>query len=298
MQASLLQEIKAFFIKGSILARLVGLNLAVFLLISLLRVTFFLLNIEGTAEAISQWLGISSNVHIILYRPWTLLTYMFVHFDLLHILFNMIVLFVGGRIFSEFIGSDRLTGTYLFGGLAGALFYIVSFNVFPAFSEVKSFSLAIGASASVLAVFVAIAAYMPDYRLPLILLGPVRLKYIALFFVVLDLISIDQGNPGGHLAHLGGACWGFVYARMLKNDIDPALSLGKWLNAFASLFSSRSGMRVNYKSERPVSDDAYNRQRVEYQNKMDAILDKISKGGYDSLSKEEKAFLFRMGNKS
>lgn len=298
MQASLLQEIKAFFIRGSVLARLVGFNLAVFLLISLLRVTFFLLNIEGTAEAISQWLGISSNVHIILHRPWTVFTYMFVHFDLLHILFNMIVLFVGGRIFSEFVGSDRLTGTYLFGGLAGALFYIVSFNVFPAFSEVKSFSLAIGASASVLAVFVAIAAYMPDYRLPLILLGPVRLKYIALFFVVLDLISIDQGNPGGHLAHLGGACWGFVYARMLKNGLDPALSLGKWLNAFVSLFSSRPRMHVNYKSERLVSDNAYNRQRIEYQNKMDAILDKISKGGYDSLSKEEKAFLFRMGNKS
>lgn len=298
MQTSLLQEIKAFFIRGSVLARLVGLNLAVFLLISLIRVLFFLLNIEGVSGVISQWLGISSNMQLVLFRPWTLFTYMFLHYELLHIFFNMIVLFVGGKIFSDFIGSDRLTGTYLLGGLAGAIVYIVSFNIFPAFTEVKSFSLAIGASASVLAVFVAIAAYMPDYKLPMILLGPVRLKYIAIFFVVIDLISIDQGNPGGHLAHLGGACWGFLYAGMLKKGKDPALYLGKWLDAFASLFKRPSGMHVNYKSERPLSDDEYNRKKAEYQNKMDAILDKISKGGYDSLSKEEKAFLFRMGNKS
>ncbi len=297
MQKSIFQEIKDFFLRGSILARLIGINVAVFILVNLIRVFFFLLNIDGAGDALGHWLAVSSNVHVILHRPWTLITYMFLHFDFLHILFNMIVLYVGGRLFSEFIGPERLTGTYLIGGLAGAIFYVVSFNVFPVFAEVAPFSIALGASASVLAVFIAIAVYMPNYQLPLLLLGRIRLKYIAIFFVVLDIISIDKGNPGGHLAHLGGAFWGFIYATMLKSGKDPALVLGFYLDKFVGLFHRRPKMKVEYTRERPVTDEEYNRQRAERQKKMDKILDKISKSGYESLTKEEKELLFKMGDK-
>lgn len=297
MQTSLFQEIRNFFARGSILARLIGVNVAIFVAVNLIRVFFFLWNVDGTAEAMSQWLGISSNVHVVLHRPWTLFTYMFLHFDFLHILFNMIVLYVGGRLFSDFIGQDRLTATYLLGGLAGALFYIISFNVFPVFEEVVSFSLAIGASASVLAIFIAIATYMPNYQLPLLLFGRIRLKYIAIFFVVLDLISIDQGNPGGHLAHLGGALWGYIYARLLKSGRDPAMVIGFYLEKVIRIFRKRPTMRVEYTRERYVSDEEYNKQRAEQQQKIDHILDKISKHGYDSLTKEEKQLLFKMGDK-
>ncbi len=296
MQTSLFQEIRNFFARGSILARLIGVNVAIFVAVNLIRVFFFLWNVDGTAEAMSQWLGISSNVHVVLHRPWTLFTYMFLHFDFLHILFNMIVLYVGGRLFSDFIGQDRLTATYLLGGLAGALFYIISFNVFPVFEEVVSFSLAIGASASVLAIFIAIATYMPNYQLPLLLFGRIRLKYIAIFFVVLDLISIDQGNPGGHLAHLGGALWGYIYARLLRSGRDPAMVLGFYLEKMIRIFRKRPAMRVEYTRERYVSDEDYNEQRAEQQKKIDHILDKISKHGYDSLTKEEKQLLFKMGD--
>ncbi len=297
MQTSLFQEIRNFFARGSVLARLIGINVAIFVAANLIRVFFFLWNVEGAAEAMSQWLGISSNVHVVLHRPWTLITYMFLHFDFLHILFNMIVLYVGGRLFSDFIGQDRLTATYLLGGLAGALFYIVSFNVFPVFEEVVAFSLAIGASASVLAIFIAIATYMPNYQLPLLLFGRIRLKYIAIFFVVLDLISIDHGNPGGHLAHLGGALWGYTYARLLRSGRDPAMVLGFYLEKLVRVFRKKPAMRVEYTRERYVSDEEYNKQRAERQKKIDHILDKISKHGYDSLTREEKQLLFKMGDK-
>lgn len=297
MHTSLFQEIRNFFSRGSVLARLIGINVAIFLAVNLIRVFFFLWNVDGAAEAMSQWLGISSNIYVVLHRPWTLITYMFLHFDFLHILFNMIVLYVGGRLFSDFIGQDRLTATYLLGGLTGALFYIISFNVFPVFEEVVASSLAIGASASVLAIFIAIAAYMPDYQLPLLLFGRIRLKYIAIFFVVLDLISIDHGNPGGHLAHLGGALWGYLYARLLRSGRDPAMVLGFYLEKMIRIFRKKPTMRVEYTRERYVSDEEYNRQRAAQQEKIDKILDKISRHGYDSLTREEKQLLFKMGDK-
>ncbi|MFP4690706.1 MAG: rhomboid family intramembrane serine protease [Bacteroidales bacterium] len=297
MHTSLFQEIRNFFSRGSVLARLIGINVAIFIAVNLIRVFFFLWNVDGAAEAMSQWLGISSNIYVVLHRPWTLITYMFLHFDFLHILFNMIVLYVGGRLFSDFIGQDRLTATYLLGGLTGALFYIISFNVFPVFEEVVASSLAIGASASVLAIFIAIAAYMPDYQLPLLLFGRIRLKYIAIFFVVLDLISIDHGNPGGHLAHLGGALWGYLYARLLRSGRDPAMVLGFYLEKMIRIFRKKPTMRVEYTRERYVSDEEYNRQRAAQQEKIDKILDKISRHGYDSLTREEKQLLFKMGDK-
>ncbi len=297
MRHSLWHEIRNFFLRGSVLARLIGVNVAVFILINLVRVFLFLLNIDGAGDQITQFLGISSNIHVILHRPWTIITYMFVHIEFFHILFNMIVLYVGGRLFSDFIGKDRLTATYLVGGLVGGLFYVAAFNVFPVFQDVVAFGLAIGASASVLSVFIAIAVYMPDYQLPLLLLGRIRLKYIAIFFVVLDIISIDKGNPGGHIAHLGGAFWGFIYATLLKSGRDPALVIGFYLDKFSKLFRSKPSFRVEYNRERPVTDDDYNRQRAENQQKIDKILDKISQSGYDSLTREEKDLLFRSGNR-
>lgn len=297
MRQSIFEEIKQFFIRGSVLSRLIGINVAIFVLINLLRVLFFLWNAGGLSEAMTHWLGISSNIHVILHRPWTLFTYMFLHIEFFHILFNMIVLYVGGRLFSDFIGQDRLTATYLLGGLAGAVFYIAAFNIFPVFQDVVAFAVAIGASASVLAIFIAIAVYMPNYQLPLLLLGRIRLKYIAIFFVVLDVISIDKGNPGGHLAHLGGALWGFIYASMLKSGKDPALVIGFYLSKFGRLFQKKPRLRVEYTSKRPVTDDEYNRDRADHQKRIDKILDKISKSGYDSLTKEEKEILFRSGDK-
>ncbi len=294
----MLDELKHFFLKGSVLARLIGINLLVFLLVNVVRLFFFLLNIQGAGEVITNWLGVSSNPAVILTRPWTLFTYMFLHFDFFHILFNMFMLYVGGRLFSDFIGAGRLTVTYILGGLTGALFFILAFNFFPVFGQVRSLAVALGASASVLAIFVAIAVYMPNYQLPLLLIGRVKLKYIALVFVLIDILSIERGNPGGHIAHLGGAFWGLAYARLLQAGKDPAGAINKWIKPLGRFFSGKPRMRVKYTKARPLSDEQYNDQRAERQKEIDRILDKISQSGYDSLTTSEKEMLFKMGGKN
>ncbi len=291
------EELKLFFLKGSVLARLIGINLAVFVVVNLIRLSFFLWNIHGAGDILTSWLGIPANVATIATRPWTLATYMILHFDFFHILFNMFVLYVGGRLFIEFIGAGRLTATYILGGLAGALFFVLAYNFFPVFDPVRSDAVAIGASASVLAIFIAIAVYKPHYQLPLLLIGRVKLKYIALVFVLIDLLSIERGNPGGHIAHLGGAFWGYIYATMLKSGNDPAQAISRWFSPLASIFTPKPRMRVKYTRARPATDSDYNAQRAERQKEIDRILDKISESGYDSLSSKEKELLFKMGGK-
>ncbi len=298
MRSSIFTEIKEFFIKGSVLSRLIGINIAVFVLIGVIRVLFWLMNVPVIYDGLLHWLGVPSNFQTLLLRPWTLITYMFLHFDFFHIFFNMIMLWIGGRLFSEFLGANRLTGTYLLGGLAGALFFILAYNIFPVFQQDRFVSVAIGASASVLAVFMAIAAYRPNYGLTLFLIGTIRLKYIALFFIIIDILSIDSLNAGGHLAHLGGALWGFSYILLLKQGIDPAKFLSTWVNAIGVIFKPQPKMRVDYRGSRPMSDDEYNHRRVQNQQRMDEILDKISRKGYESLTSEEKEILFKLSNKN
>lgn len=281
--------------KGSVLSRLIMINLGVFILVNFVRLIFFLWNIQGAGEVMTNWLGVSSNPMLILSRPWSLLTYMFLHFDFFHLIFNMIMFYVGGRLFSDFIGAGKLTATYILGGLWGALFFVLAFNVFPVFNDAKSVAVALGASASVLAIFIAISVYMPDFELPLLLLGRIKLKYIALAFVLVDILSIERGNPGGHIAHLGGALWGFLYAKMLLSGKDPARGISRWIKSAGSLFSRKPKMRVEYNQERPLTDEEYNDQRAHRQKEIDRILDKISQSGYESLSTKEKELLFKIG---
>jgi membrane associated rhomboid family serine protease len=294
---SLIDEIKGFFLRGSVLSRLIGINVAIFVVVGLFRVTLFLFNAPVSYDGIIDWVGVPSGFATLLIRPWTLITYMFIHFDFFHIFFNMIMLYVGGRLFKEFLGENRLTGTYILGGLAGAFVFIVGYNLFPVFNEARFISVAIGASASVLAIFIAVATYMPNYQLPLLIIGRIRLKYIAIFFVIIDLLSIDRGNAGGHLAHLGGALWGFLYISLLRSGKDPAASTGIWVKALGSIFKPKPKMRVEYRNRRPLNDDEYNKQRVQNQKRMDQILDKISQHGYESLTSEEKEILFKLSNK-
>lgn len=291
------EELKQFFFKGSVLARLIGINLLVFVIANLIRLVFFLWNTQGAGDILTSWLAIPANLATLLSRPWTLISYMFLHFDFFHILFNMFVLYVGGRLFTNFIGAGRLTATYILGGLSGALFFILAYNFFPVFADVRADAVALGASASVLAIFITIAVYRPNYQLPLLLIGPVKLKYIALVFVLIDLLSIERGNPGGHIAHLGGALWGYIYASMLKTGKDPAGVVGKWLSQLGSIFRPKPRMKVRYTQARPMNDVEYNKQRAEHQKEIDRILDKISQSGYDSLNSKEKELLFKMGGK-
>jgi membrane associated rhomboid family serine protease len=226
-------------------------------------------------------------------RPWTLLTYMFFHQGLLHLLFNMLWLYWFGKIFRMYFSGWQLATVYILGGLAGALFYILSYNSFPVFSAEKHFAILLGASAGVLAVVMAISCYVPKYAINLLFFGRVRLITIALITVVIEVVSISTSdNAGGHIAHLGGIFFGYLFAINIQKGKDITAWFGRFCSWTGNFFKPKPKLKVAYK--RPPTDDReYNRQRNENQQEIDRILDKISKGGYDSLSKAEKETLFR-----
>jgi membrane associated rhomboid family serine protease len=292
---SILDDIGKTFKNGSSLTRLIYINIVVFLLISVGSIIGYLLNNQNLSFNILNWFSVPSSLKAFLSRPWTLITYMFTHKDILHILFNMLWLYWFGTIFLEYLDQKKLVAVYLLGGICGAVVYIISFNIFPAFNQVVNDSVAIGASASVLAIVVAIAAYVPDYSVNLFLLGRIKIKWVALAIFILTSVMDFSVNSGGKLAHIGGALFGYVYTVSLRRGHDPGKGLNKILDFFATLFKPRKKLRVTYKKKK--TDYEYNKSRADHQEQINKILDKISKGGYDCLTKEEKDLLFRESQK-
>jgi membrane associated rhomboid family serine protease len=308
-QQSPLDSILKFFRNRSTLSTLIIINVVVFIIVNVINLFLWLFTVNpdmptiAGANKITYWLAVPSHLGELIRKPWTLFTYMFVQEGFFHLFFNMIVLYFGGRIFVEYLDDKKLANTYIWGGLMGALFYIAAFNIFPVFSESVYYSVALGASASVLAVLIAAATYVPDYTVYLLFLGKVKLKYVAIFFVVLDVLSINRGNPGGHIAHLGGAVWGYLSIILLKRGFENPLGINwygiKKIGAWFMERPKRTRFKdVHFNTERRMTDEEYNRERAEKQKKIDAILDKISRSGYESLSKEEKELLFKASNKN
>ena len=292
------EGIKSFFRQRSALSNLIVINALVFVLLNFIDLLFWLYNrhqsdVQNSSNPLVYWLSVPADSGELLLRPWGVFTYMFVHQEFLHILFNMITLYFGGQIFLRFLNEKKLVSTYILGGLTGALFFILSYNIFPVFKDALPSALAIGASASVLAVLVAAASYAPDFEVIFMFLGRVKLKYIALGFILLDLMSISKENPGGHLAHLGGASWGFIYIRFFLNKGWKGSSFGFPRN----LNFKRKPFKKTYYNSRPITDEEFNAKKNEQQQQIDQILDKIAKHGYDGLSKTEKEILFKAGKK-
>lgn len=288
---SIWDEIKSSFRLGSNLTRLIYINLGVFLVFALLRVFLFM---AGSPSGwITSVLAVPADIHSLMVRPWTIVTYMFYHEEFLHILFNLLWLYWFGQLFLQFFAQRQLTWVYLLGGISGALLYILAFNLLPPFKGYAELSLALGASASVLAVVIAVSTLQPNFTVYLLFLGAVRLKYLALATVVIDIISIPVSNAGGHIAHLGGALFGFLYVVMLRKGTD----LAKPFYHLASIkFPKRNRMKVTYRSHN--ADYDYNYRKAQKQKQVDDILDKIARSGYDSLTKEEKDILFKANNRN
>jgi hypothetical protein len=207
----------------------------------------------------------------------------------------MLWLYWFGGIFLEYLDQKKLVAVYIMGGISGAIVYILSFNIFPAFTGIVSESVAIGASASVMAVVIAIAAYVPDYSVQLLLLGRVKIKYMALAIFVLTSVMDFSVNSGGKLAHIGGAFFGYFYTLNLRQGRDFGIGLNKVIDFFVSIFKPRKKLKVTHK--KTANEYEYNMIKAEHQAHINTILDKISKGGYDSLTKEEKEILFKESQK-
>lgn len=280
-------------------AQLIIINAVIFLIIGFISVIGLISGASAIPDFIYQQFTIPPTITEYLTRPWTLVTYMFAHsrYDIFHILFNMLALYWFGKLFVEYLGSDKLTAVYILGGLAGGLLYLLMFNTVPFFMERSGFTGMVGASAAVFAVMVATATLLPDYTFFLLFLGPVRIKYIALFYVIVSYLGTTQENAGGNIAHLGGALIGFIYIKQLQSGVNWGGWITVTLDWFKDLFKSKPAVKVTYRKEEKRAGTKSSPSGKASQAEIDAILDKISDRGYESLSKEEKEKLFNASKK-
>lgn len=290
----IITNLKRSFLAGSILKKLIFINIAVFILIRLLGILLLLFNLQDFP--ILLYLQLPASPTALLSRPWTLFSYMFTHFEFLHILFNMLWLYWFGELFLQVFNERQLGGLYVLGGLAGALLFVVSYNLFPYFQEVASFSFLMGASASVMAIVFAISFYRKEIEIHLLLFGRIKLIYLALFTFVIDLLAMTSDNAGGHIAHIGGALFGIWFASRYAQGKDLTAPINRLIDKLVNLGKRKPKMSVTY-GGRSNKDWEYNARKQQQAANIDAILDKLKRSGYGSLSADEKKQLFDASKK-
>lgn len=296
----IIADLKESFRRGNIYIQLIFINVAVFVATSLITIALKLFN-RSIAD-VFDLLALPASFLRFITQPWSLFTYMFMHADFLHILFNMLWLYWFGSLFLLFFSAKHLRGVYILGGIIGGLFYMISYNVFPLFQSAINGSIMVGASASILAIVTATAYREPNYPIRLLLFGTIRLKYMALAVVVIDMMQAASGNAGGHIAHLGGALAGVLFGYSLSKGVDITSWINIPLDAIAVLFSKKTWqrkpkMKVHYGSSSHEKDYNYNAQKKAQSDEVDRILDKLKKSGYESLTTEEKRSLFDASKK-
>jgi len=271
------------FMERNVVEKIIILTILIFIFTYLFNTLSFLFNAD--ANLIVEWFSLKPSFELLLYRPWTIITYGFLHIGFFHILFNLMILYYFGNLFLDFFDSKQFLTYYLLGIFSGGLIYMLSYNYLPALQTQQT--LLVGASAGVTAIVVGIASYIPNYSLNFRFIGSIKLVYIAIAMVILDVVQIPTGNAGGHLAHLGGALIGFLLTRyMNKGSQIIAIWNGLWST------SKKPPLKTVYKNRKSeVTSTSFNFD----QKKIDSILDKISKSGYDTLTKEEKDYLFKAG---
>ena len=283
---SFFYNLKYRFGTFSIAEKIILINVVFFLFPMFLNVLFFLFNIPTSSYL--NWLQLSPNLLTFIKRPWSLITYSFVHSGFFHLLWNMVLLYYAGRLLLNLFPDRIFINNYFLGVISGGLIFISSYSIFPVFEG--NYPPLIGASAGVMAVFIFICTYTPNQEIRFFFIK-LKLKHIGLAFFFLDIIQIPYGNAGGHLAHVGGAVLGFFYARQLGEGRDIGSG---FQNIWQSIFKKKY-LKTVYRSPKNKSATSKNSGERINQNKIDSILDKISNSGYDSLSKEEKEYLFKAG---
>ncbi|MGY5351328.1 rhomboid family intramembrane serine protease [Wenyingzhuangia sp. IMCC45533] len=280
---AIFSQIKYKYQSGSIVEKLIAMNIVFFILTYFVGGLGHLFNQSG--NIFYQYLALPASFSMFLLKPWTIVSYGFLHSGFIHLLFNLITLYYIGNLFLDYFIPKKLLTFYLLGTIFGGVLFMLGYSYFPALRN--SNSTLVGASAGVTAILVGLATYAPKYEIKFRFIGYIKLSYIAIGFVVWDLISLGTTNTGGHLAHLGGALYGFL---VVYYDGYFKLPSFKQKN----IFKKKNPLKTSYKSTHRKNTQ---NSSTDNQEKVDKILDKISKSGYESLSKEEKAFLFKQGKK-
>ena len=270
--------------------KLILINVVCFLLPMLIKTVLFLFNISSTN--FFNWFELSASWIDLPIKPWSIITYSFLHSGFFHLFWNMYLLFFSSKLFLNLFPSNTFFNVYFLGVVVGGITFILSYTFFPVFQN--SSPVMIGASAGVMAVFIFMSTYSPDLEIRLILFN-VKLRYLGIAFLLLDIVQIPYGNAGGHLAHLGGAILGFYYVKQLKNGKDIGKPFTNFIDKIINIFRRKQKMRTVYKREKSQKTNKNASDAGEKQKRIDAILDKISVSGYESLTQVEKDFLFKVG---
>ena len=269
------------------LIKIILINVIVFVSMSIFEV---FITLSGFGELFNLFLNklmLPASLKVFIFQPWSIVTYFFLHMNFMHILWNMLFLYWFGKIIHENIGNNAVISLYIIGGIIGGLSYMALFNIIPYYDNRVSESLMLGASAGVFSVVVGSATLLPNYTFYLLFLGPVRIKYIALFYVLLSFFDVTGSNAGGEIAHLGGALMGYLYIRQLQNGVN----MGKGIIDILNIFNKN-------KKEVISKEEKTNEIKKDIsQDEIDKILDKISDSGYKSLSNNEKEKLFNASKK-
>lgn len=294
---SIFQDLKRQFRSGDYLTRLLYINCGIFLILKIALVICMLF--EFPVNWI-LYLELPSSLSVLAHTPWTIFSYMFVHVDFLHIIFNLLALYWFGKLFLQYLSQKQLVGVYILGGITGALVYILTLNTIPYFSVLRHSSYLIGTSASVMAIIFTVVAHYPDDNIRIPLIGNIKLKYIGLAVFLLDVMGVSATDLGGTMAHIGGAAFGLVYGILLRTkNVDLSAPFSSIMDFFANLsrYKKKPKMKVKTNFYKPKSDSEWNQKNNSRNRRMDAILEKIKKSGYANLSDEEKQELFDLSNK-
>ena len=275
---------KAWNKKDNGLNKIILINIIVFVSINFIQVILTISGLSSFFTLFINKLMLPASLGTFILQPWSIITYFFLHMSFMHILWNMLFLYWFGKIIYDNIGNNALISLYVLGGIIGGLFYMAIYNIIPYYGDRVSESLMLGASAGVFSVVVGSATLMPNYTFHLLLIGPVRIKYIALFYVLLSFFDVAGTNAGGEIAHLGGAFIGYIFIRQLQNGIN----IGEGIINFLNLFNEKK--KEKKKKSQKESDETT-------QDEVDKILDKISESGYSSLTSKEKERLFNASKK-
>ncbi len=286
---NILDQLRYQFKTGGTYIKIIYINVGIYLLFLFFNILSTLMQWKPNYNFLESYLTFSSSPVLFLKRPWTIFTYMFLHGSFWHIFNNMLIYFFTARMYEDLVGKKAALNTYIIGGFCGAILYLITHNLFPLFSNMGNIPM-LGASAAVMAVFVGLATYSPNYEVMLFGVLRVKMKYLALIWVAFDVIGLANQDGIAHFAHLGGAIWGYVFVNNLKKGKD----ISNWFNQIISIINSifkKKKIKIVYKKKNPIVKKTSNRSQIR-QEKVDAILDKIKASGYESLSKEEKDYLF------